>query len=68
MRIGIIGSGRIGVTAAKLFTRAGHEVAIGFAAVDTGPLGEGGRRQQAGGPLSNPTMTAPEAERALAEA
>jgi predicted dinucleotide-binding enzyme len=41
---------------------------IGFAAVDTGPLGEGGRRQQAGGPLYNTTMTAPEAERALEEA
>jgi predicted dinucleotide-binding enzyme len=41
---------------------------IGFAAVDTGPLGEGGRRQQAGGPLYNTTMTAPEAEQALAEA
>jgi predicted dinucleotide-binding enzyme len=38
---------------------------IGFAAVDTGPLGEGGRRQQAGGPLYNAPMTAPEAERAL---
>jgi predicted dinucleotide-binding enzyme len=38
---------------------------IGFAAVDTGPLGEGGRRQQPGGPLYNVTMTAPEAERAL---
>src|SRR5215210_5693474 len=28
MRIGIIGSGRIGATAARLLTRAGHEVAI----------------------------------------
>jgi predicted dinucleotide-binding enzyme len=28
MRIGIIGSGHIGSTAARLFTRAGHEVAI----------------------------------------
>jgi predicted dinucleotide-binding enzyme len=28
MRIGIIGSGRIGATAAKLFTRAGHDGAI----------------------------------------
>jgi predicted dinucleotide-binding enzyme len=41
---------------------------IGFAAVDTGPLGEGGRRQQPGGPLYNVTLSAPEAERALAEA
>jgi 8-hydroxy-5-deazaflavin:NADPH oxidoreductase len=41
---------------------------IGFAPVDTGPLGEGGRLQQAGGPLYNTTMTAPEAEQALAEA
>jgi hypothetical protein len=28
MRIGIIGSGRIGSTAARLFTKAGHEVAV----------------------------------------
>ncbi|HVF43815.1 MAG TPA: NAD(P)-binding domain-containing protein [Pyrinomonadaceae bacterium] len=28
MRIGIIGSGNIGATAAKLFARAGHEVAV----------------------------------------
>jgi 8-hydroxy-5-deazaflavin:NADPH oxidoreductase len=38
---------------------------IGFAAIDTGPLGEGGRRQQPGAPLYNVTMTATEAERAL---
>jgi predicted dinucleotide-binding enzyme len=41
---------------------------IGFAAVDTGPLGEGGRLQQPGGPLYNVTLTAPEAERALESA
>jgi len=41
---------------------------IGFAAIDTGPLGEGGRRQQSGAPLYNVTMTAPEAERALESA
>jgi predicted dinucleotide-binding enzyme len=41
---------------------------IGFAAVDTGSLGDGGRRQQAGAPLYGRTMTAPEAERALEEA
>jgi predicted dinucleotide-binding enzyme len=29
MKIGIIGSGNIGGTAAKLFVNAGHEVAIG---------------------------------------
>jgi predicted dinucleotide-binding enzyme len=28
MKIGIIGSGNIGATAAKLFANAGHEVAI----------------------------------------
>lgn len=28
MKIGIIGAGKIGITAAKLFARAGHEVAI----------------------------------------
>ena len=28
MRIGIIGSGNIGATAAQLFARAGHDVAI----------------------------------------
>jgi 8-hydroxy-5-deazaflavin:NADPH oxidoreductase len=38
---------------------------IGFAPVDTGPLGEGGRRQQPGEPIYNAPMTAPEAERAL---
>jgi len=31
MRIGIIGSGRIGGTAAQLFTKAGHEVALSHA-------------------------------------
>ncbi len=31
MRIGIIGSGNIGGTAARLFTRAGHEVALSHA-------------------------------------
>jgi predicted dinucleotide-binding enzyme len=84
MKIGIIGSGNIVANAARLFVRAGHEVAlsnsrggdgleeltaelgtkarattieeaaevlarlleeIGFAAVDTGFLHEGGRRQ-----------------------
>ena len=39
---------------------------IGFAPVDTGPLGEGGRRQEPGEPIYNAPMTAPEAERALA--
>jgi len=28
MKIGIIGAGNIGANAAKLFTRAGHEVAL----------------------------------------
>jgi predicted dinucleotide-binding enzyme len=28
MKIGVIGSGHIGATAARLFTAAGHEVAI----------------------------------------
>ncbi len=28
MKIGIIGSGNIGATAARLFVRAGHEVAL----------------------------------------
>src|SRR5215211_144680 len=37
---------------------------IGFAPVDTGPLGDGGRRQQPGEPIYNAPMTAPEAERA----
>jgi 8-hydroxy-5-deazaflavin:NADPH oxidoreductase len=40
--------------------------AIGFAAVDTGTLAEGGRRQQMGGPLSGKEMTPADAERALA--
>lgn len=28
MRIGILGAGKIGATAARLFARAGHEVAL----------------------------------------
>jgi 8-hydroxy-5-deazaflavin:NADPH oxidoreductase len=39
---------------------------LGFAAVDTGSLGDGGRRQQAGAPLYGRTMHLPEAERELA--
>ncbi|MGE5645205.1 MAG: NADPH-dependent F420 reductase [Acidobacteriota bacterium] len=38
---------------------------IGFAPVDTGSLGEGGRRQQPGSPIYNHPMTPPEAERIL---
>ena len=38
---------------------------VGFAAVDTGPLDAGGRRQQPGAAVYNNPMTAPEAERAL---
>jgi predicted dinucleotide-binding enzyme len=39
---------------------------IGFAAVDTGSLAEGGRRQQPGAPLYNEPMRRAEAERRLA--
>jgi 8-hydroxy-5-deazaflavin:NADPH oxidoreductase len=39
---------------------------IGFAAVDTGPLAEGGRKQQPGSPLYNEPVTAAEAEERLA--
>ena len=38
---------------------------IGFAAVDTGSLSEGGRRQEPGTPVYNRLMKAPEARRAL---
>ena len=38
---------------------------IGFAAVDTGPLGEGGRRQQPGTAVYNKELTAGEAARVL---
>jgi predicted dinucleotide-binding enzyme len=38
---------------------------IGFAAVDTGSLAEGGRRQQPGSAVYNNPMRAPEAEAAL---
>lgn len=38
---------------------------IGFAAVDTGPLGEGGRRQQVGTTVYNKELTAKEAARIL---
>ncbi|HJQ31937.1 MAG TPA: NAD(P)-binding domain-containing protein [Pyrinomonadaceae bacterium] len=49
MRIGIVGSGNIGATAARLFARAGHEVAIsnsrGGAGLEelVGELGDGAR-------------------------
>jgi predicted dinucleotide-binding enzyme len=39
---------------------------IGFAAVDTGSLAEGGRRQQPGSPIYTTELKAPEAEQALA--
>jgi 8-hydroxy-5-deazaflavin:NADPH oxidoreductase len=38
---------------------------IGFAAVDTGPLGEGGRRQQVGTPVYNRELNAREAAQVL---
>jgi predicted dinucleotide-binding enzyme len=38
---------------------------IGFAAVDTGALGEGGRRQQVGAAVYNKELTAREAEQVL---
>ena len=38
---------------------------IGFGAVDTGPLVEGGRRQQPGSPIYNQPMTVREARQAL---
>lgn len=41
---------------------------VGFAPVDTGPLREGGRKQQPGSPIYNAPMTAEEAHKALAEA
>ena len=39
---------------------------LGFAAVDTGSLADGGRRQQPGAPLYNRPLAAADAERALA--
>ena len=39
---------------------------IGFAAIDTGRLREGGRRQEPGSPIYNKPMTTPEARNALA--
>lgn len=39
---------------------------LGFAAVDTGSLAAGGRRQHPGAPLYNRPLAAPDAERALA--
>jgi 8-hydroxy-5-deazaflavin:NADPH oxidoreductase len=39
---------------------------LGFAAVDTGSLAEGGARQQPGSPIYNEPMTPPEAQRQLA--
>jgi 8-hydroxy-5-deazaflavin:NADPH oxidoreductase len=46
-------------------TVAGLIDELGFAAVDTGSLAEGGRRQQPGGPLYNVELRAEEAEAAL---
>jgi 8-hydroxy-5-deazaflavin:NADPH oxidoreductase len=39
---------------------------LGFAAVDTGSLAAGGRRQQPGSPIYNDPITLDEAERRLA--
>lgn len=49
-------------------TVAGLIEEIGFAAVDTGALGEGGRRQQPDSPVYNKTLTPAEAESILAGA
>jgi len=43
-------------------TVAGLLAQLGFAPVDTGTLREGGKLQQAGGPLSNQVLTGAEAE------
>jgi 8-hydroxy-5-deazaflavin:NADPH oxidoreductase len=40
---------------------------IGFAAVDTGSLREGGRKQQPGSPIYNTPLTVPEAQQRLSE-
>lgn len=51
MHIAVIGSGKIGATAARLFypERDGHyREQIGFGPLDTGSLPERGRRQQPG--------------------
>jgi predicted dinucleotide-binding enzyme len=82
MNVGIVGSGNIGATAARLFADAGHEVAvsnsrgpeslvplveeIGFAPVDTGSLRDGGRRRKPGSPIYNVPMTAGHAREELA--
>ncbi|MET0647499.1 MAG: NAD(P)-binding domain-containing protein [Pyrinomonadaceae bacterium] len=50
--------------AKRLVTRLVEE--IGFAAVDTGPLGSGGRRQQVGTAVYNKELTAREAAEVLA--
>ena len=39
---------------------------IGFELVDTGPLGDGGRKQQPGSPIYNNPMTAQQARETLA--
>ena len=77
MKIGIIGSGNSGATAARLFAGDDEEAKrtvarlieeIGFAAVDTGTLGEGGRRQQVGTPVYNKELNVREAAEVLAAA
>ena len=70
MRIGIIGSGKIGGTAARLFEAAGHDVAVANSRgePDTAGALAGSRRQEPGSPVYNQPMTAPEAERALRSA
>ena len=49
-------------------TVAGLIDELGFGAVDTGTLAEGGRRQQVGAPLYGAVVTVPEAEATLAAA
>ena len=67
MRIGIIGSGKIGGTAARLFEAAGHDVAGANSRGEPDTAGSlaGSCRQE---PVYYKPMTAPEAERALRSA
>jgi len=81
MNVGIIGSGNIGATAARLFANVGHEVAvsnsrgpeslgplveeIGFTPVDTSFLSDS-RKQEPGSPIHNVPMHRQQARETLA--
>jgi predicted dinucleotide-binding enzyme len=65
MRIGIIGSGRIGGTSARLFEAAGHD---GLDRLDRKELTSSAYVVETLAGVHNPPISAPEAQRALRSA